>query len=158
MKIVSVLQTFPQKVSYVRNPQRIVLNPTGITCAFDKLKIRAKNNIVMKQDMGKCHYSFFDGDKNIGYAVFEESFITKAREGDKPFDWYISGDRKTADDSYNLRPGIYIDELVIEDRVGLTGDYSQRKSGKKYGTMCLQKILKWAKEHGYGSRISLTPG
>lgn len=158
MKIVPIIQTLPQKVSYVRKPQRIALNSMGITCAFDKLIIRAKNNIVMKQDVGKCHYSFFEGDKNIGYAVFEESFITKAREGDKPLDWYISCDRKTNDDSYNLKPSIYVDEFVIEDRIGLTGDYSQRKSGKKYGTMCLQKILEWAKEHGYGSRISLTPG
>ena len=36
-------------------------------------------------------------------------------------------------------------------------EYKQRASGKKYGVMCMQKILEYAEKNGYGTRIYLGP-
>lgn len=158
MKIISILNDTRRSIKYAMKPQSIDFNPAKLTCAFDKLKTKSKNNIVMKQDIGKCHYSFFEGDKNIGYAVFAEALSKEAKTGDRPQDWYVANSQENIEGKKELKPNLYIDEIVIDDRVGLTGEYAQRKNGKKYGTMCLQKILEWAKIHGFGSRISLVPG
>lgn len=163
MKLLTVSQSCILKKgasikNFVYKPQISHLNLDKIFLVYDKLDIKPKNNIVMVQDLGKMHYSFYDDGKYIGYAFFGESDITLAKEGMVPKDWFISTTDVDINGNYPVKPSIYINELVIDDRVGLSGDYQQRKSGKKYGTMCFQKILEWAENHGFGSRISLSPG
>lgn len=119
---------------------------------------RAINNVVMKKDDNYCHYSFYDNGRKIGYAIFDKSDIEKTCKGLVPEDWFVEGAEPIEGQLYPLKPHIYINELVMYDRVGLEGEYSQRLTGKKYGTMCLQKILEWSERYGFGSRISLTPG
>lgn len=133
------------------------VNPAQITLLADRLSSKVKNNIIMKEDKEKLCYTFYDGDVNIGHAFFADAFIEKATPGSAPEDWFIKSLKSNDAEKRYLKPYLFVDELVIEDRVRLKGEYTQRKSGKKYGTMCLQKILQWAKEHGYGSRISLIP-
>ena len=118
---------------------------------------KAINNIIMKQDY-KNHFSFFDGDIEVGYASFCESDKVSALKGFAPSDWFVEGGVSDIRGNYPLKPSVYVTEFVMDDKIGLTGDYQKRKSGKKYGVMCFQKILEWAQENGFGHRISLCPG
>ena len=118
---------------------------------------KAINNIIMKQDY-KNHFSFFDGDIEVGYASFCESDKVSALKGFAPRDWFVEGGVSDIRGNYPLKPSVYVTEFVMDDKIGLTGYYQVRASKKKYGVMCMQKILEWAQEHGFEHRISLCPG
>ena len=116
-----------------------------------------KNNIIMKPD-GLSHFTFFDGEQKIGYAIFGKSDKDSAKIVSVPDDWFVKGGKPDERGNYPLKPNVYISEFVMDDKVGSTGEYKPRLSKKKYGVMCMQKILDWAEEHGFAHRISLTPG
>lgn len=118
---------------------------------------KAINNIIMTQDF-RHHFSFFDDGVQIGYAKFDRSDKVASLKGLVPDDWFVEGGIPDARGNYPLKPSVFINELVMDDKVGLTGEYSVRANQKKYGVMCMQRILEWAEEHGFGHRISLCPG
>jgi hypothetical protein len=115
------------------------------------------NNIVMKKAYMR-HYDFFEGSSKIGSIVIDDAPKDFARLESVPQDWFIVGGNPNERGLYPVKPNVFLSDFVIEDRIGLTGDYQKRKSGKKYGVMCFQKILEWAQENGFGHRISLCPG
>lgn len=146
-----------------------VYKPKAINKSIDFMKIKlatevdsfsrkAVNNIKMVADDKFLHYTFYEDGNEIGYAVFDDSRVSATCRGLVPDDWFVENEVAVDGEMLPLQPFLYINELVINDRVGLEGEYSQRKSGKKYGTMCFQKILEWAENHGFGTRLSLTPG
>ena len=126
--------------------------------AADSFSRKVANNIKMVSVDKFLHYTFYENGNEIGYAIFDDSCVSATCKGLVPDDWFVENEVAVDGEMFPLQPYLYINELVINDRVGLEGEYSQRKSGKKYGTMCFQKILEWAEKHGFGTRLSLTPG
>ena len=115
------------------------------------------NNIVMKKAYMR-HYDFFEGNTKIGSVVLDSSDKDCAMLGNAPADWFVKDSKPNERGLFPLKPNLYVSDFVMEDKIGLTGDYQRRKSGKKYGVMCMQKILEWAQENGFGNRITLCPG
>lgn len=120
----------------------------------DNLTILTKNTLTMKPSASPMHkaFCFYDGEKYIGSAKL--SFITEAIKNAYPKDWYKPGQGEEF--ILKTKPICYVNELMVHDKLGMS-EYTKRKSGKKYGTMCMQKILEWAKENGCDTRIALQP-
>ena len=137
--------------------QNRVTQPKARSCNASFTGKNPINNVVMKKTYMR-HYDFFDGNTKIGSIVIDDTPKDFARLESVPQDWFVVGGKPNERGFYPIKPNIFLSDLIIEDRMGLTGEYPHRKSGKKYGVMCMQKILDWAQENGFGHRISLCPG
>ena len=122
----------------------------------DIVQINSKNTIkLIEESKGKL--LFYDGEKCIGKAIVSEPCSFSSPKGLLPDSWYIPN--AIADETNRLAayPRLYIDEIIIGDKKGFFSQYQKRTNGKKYGTMCMQKILDYAEKKGYGTRIYLGP-
>ncbi len=137
--------------------QNRVTQPKARSCNASFTGKNPINNVVMKKTYMR-HYDFFDGNTKIGSIVIDDAPKGAARLESIPQDWFVMGGKPDERGLYPIKPNVFLSDFVIEDRIGLSGDYQKRKSGKKYGVMCMQKILEWAQENGFGHRISLCPG
>ena len=113
-----------------------------------------KNTISMKE-VSDGKFLFYDGEEYIGRALMGGKLSNTAIPGELPKSWYIPGGVIDETNKLPTYPILHIDEIVIKDQKGLFEQYQKRANGKKYGTMCMQRILEYAEQNGYGSRISL---
>ena len=113
-----------------------------------------KNTIKMEPATdGK--FLFYDGDSCIGKVLMGGSLRRTALPGELPSSWYVPNGTLCENNQLPAYPILHIDEIIIKDKKGFFEHYQKRADGKKYGTMCMQKILEYAEKNGYGSRISL---
>ena len=103
-------------------------------------------------------FTFIDNGVHIGSAKLSTG-VTRALSDMYPVEWYKNVEKAAAHRKgkdliwLEAKPTLYINEIMMYDCInGLKG---QRPSDKKYGTMCMQKILEYAEQNGYGSRIYL---
>lgn len=121
-----------------------------------QISYKPLNTITMKQlPYGK--FEFYDGEKFIGGTQMGRALYKSAPLGDLPESWYIPNGVPNEANMLPINPILYITEFVIKDKEGLFKEYQKRIEGKKYGVMCMQKILEYAEQNGYGTRVSLTP-
>lgn len=122
----------------------------------DVVQISSKlKNTVRMQKKSDGKYLFYDGDKCIGKASMGKNLSQTAIPRELPKEWYIPNGTLSETNQLPTYPVLHIDELVMFDKKGFFESYQKRNGGKKYGTMCMQKILEFAEQNGYGSRISL---
>ena len=130
----------------------------------DTLQLSKKvNNIraVLGEKRGNPCLRFYDGEQQVGYATY---YINQGRRsrGDVPDEWFVDSASLpkidltdySAKTFHETKPFMHIEEFMMSDKLGMDA-YVQRASGKKYGTMCMQRVLEHAEKLGLGSRIEL---
>lgn len=122
----------------------------------DTLQI-SKNlkNTVKMEPRADGKFLFYDGDKCIGKVVMGDNLRRTAMPGELPQSWYVPNGTLCENNQLPTYPILHIDEIIMKDKTGIFEHYQKRAGGKKYGTMCMQKILEYAEKNGYGARISL---
>ena len=88
-----ITKAFPRNTAlrFAERCASVSFNPSELHLDINKLPLALKNNITMVQDIGKMHYSFYDGEQKIGYAVFGENSQNEATKGAVPESWIIEG-------------------------------------------------------------------
>jgi len=157
----SILETRPLQAKI--NIDCLRLAPSATT---DTLQLSKKvNNIraVLGEKRGLSCLRFYDGERQVGYATyyFKQG---KHQRGSVPDEWFVDATSLPKVDLtssealgrcfYETKPFMHIEEFMMSDKLGMEA-YAQRASGKKYGTMCMQKVLEHAEKLGLGSRIEL---
>lgn len=144
--------------SFITKPKTIQVFADELKYAGDTLALNSKNTVYLKsvgRKFGYDAFSFYDGKQKIGSALISKGFSYRAK-GEVPDNWFIEGGVPNEYGFYPLKPNIKVEELLMTDKIGMV-KYEHRSSGKKYGTMCMQRILEWAEQNGFGSRITLQP-
>ena len=155
----SILETKPLQGNI--NIKGLRLAPSTTT---DTLHLSKRvNNIrtVLGEKRGNSCLRFYDGEQQVGYATY---YINQGKRlrGDVPDEWFIDSASLpkidltdcSAKTFHETKPFMHIEEFMMSDKLGMDA-YVQRASGKKYGTMCMQRVLEHAEKLGLGSRIEL---
>lgn len=104
------------------------------------------------EDGDGAFFKFYDKDTLVGRASVKKR--TSSLGDIFPENWYT--DANVSEPFRDTKPFCYVYELVVNDMCNKV-QYEQRSSGKKYGTMCMQKILEWAENNGCSTRLVLEP-
>lgn len=135
-----------------------LLEPKITPLTEDTVQIGSKiKNTIRMERVSSYEHHFFEGEKYIGKAKISPPVEQTAIIGELPESWYIPNGVPNNINRLPTYPRLRVDEFVISDKTGLFDEYQQRSSGKKYGAMCMQRILEYAEQNGYGTRIYLSP-
>ena len=137
----SILQTKPISKVNIKELKFAPKLKEDIVQISSKLK-----NTVRMQKKSDGKYLFYDGDKCIGKASMGKNLSQTAVPGELPKEWYIPNGTLSESNQLPTYPVLHIDELVMFDKKGFFESYQKRNGGKKYGTMCMQKILEFANQ------------
>ena len=107
------------------------------------------NTLKVRKDVYGM-YQFMENGEEVGYTSLRINKGLSAPKGVYPKDWYIEDAVPDNSGYYKLKPFLSIDEFAMNDRLG---KQVLEKRDKKYGTMAMQHIVKYAYESGCEGRI-----
>lgn len=155
----SILETKPLQAKININGLKLAPSATTDTLQLSKRvnNIRAE----LGEKRGNTCLRFYDGEQQVGYATYSIEQGRRLR-GEIPDEWFVDAASLPKIDLtdcsaltfHKSKPYMHIEEFMMNDKLGMEA-YAKRASGKKYGTMCMQKVLEHAEKLGLGSRIEL---
>lgn len=155
----SILEIKPLQGKINIEGLRLAPSATSDTLQLSK---RVNNiRVELGKKRGSSCLRFYDGEQQVGYATY---YINRGRRlrGEVPDEWFVDSASLPKIDLtdcdaltfHETKPFMHIEEFMMRDKLGMEA-YAQRASGKKYGTMCMQRVLEHAEKLGLGSRIEL---